>query len=289
MFNAAAFPQTEEYLDQYGERLGIEVFPLFHDPDFEPALKALLPKLSKVAITFHEPYFGSDHTFPKGTAEYARSMEMYEKTVYYAGILHARHIVFHHNNVKVPAGDPARKAAMLETANENYIEMARMAGDAGLTLLVENVGVHDRGNVLLEEQEFLALCREKQYPVLVDIGHAHANGWDLAGYMRTLKDRIHAYHIHNNDGVHDSHQRIRNGNLDFDAFLAAYRANGPLGQESGAKGVPSAQTSSASGKASSPAVPEWPDLVLEYAADVAPDKAGIGSDIDEMLAFTETL
>ena len=35
----------------------------------------------------------------------------------------------------------------------------------------------------------------------------------------TLK-QILAYHLHNNDGVHDSHRRIGDGTLDFDSFMA---------------------------------------------------------------------
>ena len=34
------------------------------------------------------------------------------------------------------------------------------------------------GNVLLEQEAFIAECRKLSNPVLIDIGHAHANHWD---------------------------------------------------------------------------------------------------------------
>ena len=86
-------------------------------------------------------------------------------------------------------------------------------------MVVENAGVLERGNRLFDEQEFIDLCRREQYAVLIDIGHAWANGWSLKRVVNALADQIVAYHLHNNDGVHDSHQRIHEGTLDFDGFL----------------------------------------------------------------------
>lgn len=235
--------------------MGVEVFPLFHDRDFDAELNRLLPALEKVPVTFHEPYYQADHTAPEGSEVCERTDEMFQKTVRAAEKLKARHIVFHHNNCRVPE-DPAIKAQMLERACVQYRKTEAMAKKAGIPLLVENVGVRSRGNVLLEEEAFIRLCREQQYPVLIDIGHAHANGWDIGRLCRTLGDQIHAYHLHNNDGIHDSHRRIHDGTLDFDAFLRTVRDIGR---------------------------PE--DLVVEYAAQVEPDEAGIRADLEELLKF----
>lgn len=235
--------------------MGVEVFPFFHDRDFDAELNRLLPALEKVPVTFHEPYYQADHTAPEGSEVCERTDEMFQKTVRAAEKLKARHIVFHHNNCRVPE-DPAIKAQMLERACVQYRKAEAMAKKAGIPLLVENVGVRSRGNVLLEEEAFIRLCREQQYPVLIDIGHAHANGWDIGRLCRTLGDQIHAYHLHNNDGIHDSHRRIHDGTLDFDAFLRTVRDIGrPV------------------------------DLVVEYAAQVEPDEAGIRADLEELLEF----
>jgi sugar phosphate isomerase/epimerase len=82
--------------------VGVEVFPLFHDRDFDAELNRLLPALEKVPVTFHEPYYQADHTAPEGSEVCERTDEMFQKTVHAAEKLKARHIVFHHNNCWVP-------------------------------------------------------------------------------------------------------------------------------------------------------------------------------------------
>ena len=256
MYSAKTFPRIQRYLDYFQGAVGVEVFPLFHDRDFEAELNRLLPELEKVPVTFHEPYYQADHTAPEGSDVCERTDEMFQKTVRAAEKLKARHIVFHHNNCRVP-DDPSLRAQMLERSCRQYRKAEEMAMQAGIPVLVENVGVHSRGNVLLDEEAFIRLCKEEKYPVLIDIGHAHANGWDIGHVCRELSGQIHAYHLHNNDGIHDSHRRIHDGTLDFDAFLRTVRDIGrPV------------------------------DLVVEYAAQVEPDEAGIRADLEELLEWT---
>ena len=73
----------------------------------------------------------------------------------------------------------------------------------------------------------------------------------LERVMERLKDKIAAYHIHNNNGYNDNHDRIRNGNLDFDEFLKCYK-----------KYTPDA------------------DLVIEYGKQCYDDNEGIIEDIN---------
>ena len=108
-----------------------------------------------------------------------------------------------------------RREEMIRVSRENYREIAELFKPHQIPVVVENAGVLDRGNMLFDQDAFIQLCREEHYPVLIDIGHAYANGWDLAQTMEALKDQIVAYHLHNNDGVHDSHQRIFHGTLDL--------------------------------------------------------------------------
>ena len=54
--------------------------------------------------------------------------------------------------------------------------MKQLCEEAGTRVVVENAGVLERGNRLFDEQEFIDLCRREQYAVLIDIGHAWANG-----------------------------------------------------------------------------------------------------------------
>lgn len=184
-------------------------------------------------------------------------MGFYREMLPFAKRLHSSYVVFHHNNCKVLDVD---REAMLQTADENLRELTALSEAEGIPVAVENVGIKSMGNVLMNQEQFIVECRKLPNPVLIDIGHAHANGWDLRHVMEALQDKIISYHVHNNDGVHDCHQRIYNGTLDFNAFLYDVRELTPKA-----------------------------DLVLEYAPDVAADQAGILKDVKTLCQFRETV
>lgn len=254
MFRPDALSEALSYVNELDGAIGIELFPFFDDPAFEPLLENCLPGLKNLEISFHEPYRKADHTFPEGTAEYEQTMKMERQTAEYAGKLGAHYVVCHHNNVKVPENDPKKLLFMRDQACLNLRRVEHIFSDVNVPVLVENVGVHSHGNVLYEQKAFTELCERRNYRVLIDIGHANANGWDLFGLMRDLRDRIASYHLHNNDGFQDSHQRIRNGSLDFEKFIEAWRQNGIL-----------------------------TDWVVEYAPNVEPDHAGVIADLKYLL------
>ena len=178
-------------------------------------------------------------------------MELLEKTLSYAKELSSKYLVYHHNNCRIVPGE---KEDRIRISCENYYTVKQLCEEAGTQVVVENAGVLERGNRLFDEQEFIDLCRREQYAVLIDIGHAWANGWSLKRVVNALADQIVAYHLHNNDGVHDSHQRIHEGKLDFDGFLKLAK-----------QATPDA---------------EW---VMEYAMDVSGNVRGIEEDLQFLL------
>lgn len=267
MYKAEELSSVFFYLDRFPGRLGVEIFPMFHEAGeeavgwtgdggarktgYEAVLEACLPRLKKVPVSFHGPYYGAEHSAAPGTPDYVRTVEMTARTLEYAQALDSRYMVYHHNNCHVTDGG---RGGLVRQACGNFREIETMSEMRGVPLVVENAGVMDRGNMLLGEGAFIDLCKKEQYKVLVDIGHAHANGWDLERVMEELREQIIAYHLHNNDGIHDCHRRIWDGTLDFDSFLETYRRLTP-----GA------------------------DMVLEYSPDAAGDREGISSDIERLL------
>ena len=103
----------------------------------------------------------------------------------------------------------------------NLEQMRDMFRD--IRLLVENTGTVSEGTVLLDQAEFTALCRDRDLDVMIDVGHANANGWDLADLIGGLRNQIRGFHFHNNDGCHDLHDRIGEGSLDFDRLMPLIR------------------------------------------------------------------
>lgn len=251
MYRPGQLARVISHLNAFRGRIGVEVFPLFDADGYEEKLIQCEPEFEGIPVSFHGPYYETEHSAAPGTPEYERSMELVRRTLPYCVRLHSKYLVFHHNNIPVTE---ERREEMIRISRENYREIEKMFQAHKIPVVVENAGVKDRKNMLFDQDEFIRLCREEQYPVLIDIGHAYANGWNLNQVMESLRDQIVAYHLHNNDGVHDSHQRIFHGTLDFPQFLEDY---GRL--------TPDA------------------DLVLEYSPDVADDEAGIQEDISWLL------
>lgn len=205
-----------DYAERYRGRIGFEVLAMFDLPDFEAELEAELPVLKTCPVSFHGPVFRAEHSAPRGSAAYEKTMWHVRKTEEYAKQLKSSHFVMHLNN---RAFLPVEKEQMLSNALENYKELRDIFGAFGCRIFVENTGLRKLHNMLLDQGEFTELCVKEDLDVLIDIGHANANGWDIPGLIRDLKDRVRCYHFHNNDGINDLHNRIYEGTIDFDAVL----------------------------------------------------------------------
>lgn len=216
LFGEAFFSRVCNYAASYGSRLGFEILAMFDLPKFEDELIKTLNELRKHQIAFHGPVFCAEHSAARGTAEYEETMYHVGLTRKYAEILRSRHFTMHLNNCRV---DPARKSEMLYNAQENYKELQEMFGAFDCPIYIENTGTILQGNMLLDQQEFTDVCRDQKYDVLIDIGHANANGWDLYRLIDDLQPQIRAYHLHNNDGMHDQHRRLHDGTIDFTSLL----------------------------------------------------------------------
>ena len=227
VYGVEKLPLIEDYLQRYGDRIGFEVLPMFDLPAFEPQLVSCLDVLKRCPISFHGPVFCVEHSAPRGSAEYEETMWHIRKTAEYAKILRSTHLTMHLNNCVV---EESRKQAMLKNALENYRELEDIFGAFGCRIAVENTGTKLQKNMLLDQQEFTELCAGRNFDVLVDVGHAAANGWDIPLLIRDLKDRICAYHLHNNDGIHDQHRRLHDGVLDFSALMETIRRETPDAQ-----------------------------------------------------------
>jgi sugar phosphate isomerase/epimerase len=202
--------------------IGFEILPMFDLPEFEANFEANIDFFREGPVCFHEPVFFVEHSAPKGSPEYEQSMHHIMLTKKFADILHPSHMVYHLNNCAVT---PERKDEMLNTSLANFEEMRDLF--SGVTLLVENVGTDVKGDKLLDQQEFTDLCKEKNFDVLIDVGHAHANSWDIKRLITDLKTQIRAFHLHNNDGVHDLHNRITDGTMNFEEIVLNIRAEVP--------------------------------------------------------------
>lgn len=228
VFGVEKMEKVPAYAEAYGDKIGFEILAMFDLPEFEEELKAYLPVFSASPVSFHGPVFQAEHSAKRGTKEYEETMWHVKKTYEYAKILHGSHFTMHLNNCEV---FPEKRDEMLRNALENYRELSDMLGAIGCHIYVENTGTLRQKNVLLDQQEFVDLCRQQNFEVLIDIGHAHANGWDLYRLIDDLAPQIRAYHLHNNDGSRDLHNRLHEGTMDFDGVLRHLREKTPDADE----------------------------------------------------------
>ena len=207
--------QTGEiYREQFGKAIGFELLMMFDIPAFEGNLEENLDLFEDGPLMFHEPVWGVEHTAPKGSAAWEEGMYHLRLTRKFAEILHPEKMVYHFSNCKI---DPAEKERLLRTSLENLEETREMFPD--VRILVENTGIRGDGTLLLDQDEFTGLCLDRKFPVLIDIGHANANGWDIPKLVRDLREQIGGFHLHNNDGMSDLHHRLRDGTVDFTQLI----------------------------------------------------------------------
>ena len=213
---------AELYRKRFGPELGFELLMMFDLPDWEEDLKRNLSFFSRGPLIFHEPVWGVEHSAPRGSNDWEQGMFHIRKTREYAQILRPSDMVFHLNNCVIPDG---KRDVLLNTSLENLKEMRDLFPD--VRLLVENTGIASEQTCLLNQDEFTDLCKDRYWDVLIDVGHANANHWDLFGLVHDLREQIRGFHLHNNNGASDQHNRIQNGTIDFDRLLPYLKAETP--------------------------------------------------------------
>lgn len=199
--------------------IGIELFPLFHDPEFEKELQHLMPDFLKYPLTFHEPYYETDHAAPHGSSAEAETERQMRLAFSYAKSMRPKYMVFHYNNSRIGNAQKMKKIA-----REN---LQRYRQTSPAPILIENTGVAVLNNVLFSEEEFIAEAKQTGGGVLMDVGHANANGWDIEKLVGELSDSIQSYHLHSNDGIHDSHHRIFQNTPDYHHLIPIFQEKTP--------------------------------------------------------------
>lgn len=219
MYKSSEFKNALYFVEKYKGKVGLEIFPRFDEPEFEKVLKEYVPLLKNVPISFHEPYFEVEHTADYKTAEYRTTMHRLSSMIKYGSIMGCEYIVYHHNNCYVP---DEKKDSLLKISQDNLHEVSQLLLPYGIPVAIENAGTDSQHTKLLNENEFIALCKESVCSAVIDLGHINANGWNLKHTITALKNKIISYHIHNNYGKNDDHNRIFDGTLDFNEFMKYY-------------------------------------------------------------------
>ena len=170
-------------------------------------------------LSIHGPCVAVNLANPEQTTY----LEAFEATFTYAAKIKADFVVVHTNEEIGEA-----KEALKELVKQRLAEVIAMAEKYGVKVLIENVGLCCKNNVLFTYEDFLALF--EQFPTadaLLDTGHAHVNGWDLAKVVKDLGSRLKACHVHDNSGKGDEHLPVGQGTIAWGDYFAAVKEYAP--------------------------------------------------------------
>lgn len=158
------------------------------------------------------------------TSYNARLFTQIERTLEVSAILGAKVCVVH------PCNDA--------TAEENaafYRKLEPTARRVGVKIALENMWNEKDGKICAaacshhdDFKKHLDLLPKDVFVACLDVGHAEMGGLDTSAVemIYTLKDRLHALHIHDNDKVHDSHNLPFTMKIPFNEVIAALKAVG---------------------------------------------------------------
>lgn len=166
-------------------------------------------------FSFHGPFRKLNFLDCITTESCEDALKVFEECIRVTKVYNGEFLVIHSNEKLLQAVDLYTQKELSIRMISNVIDLAEKNN---VKVVIENVGVNS--NCLFNEDEFIELCKEfNSANVLIDLGHAIINKWNLKKVISELKDRIIAYHVHSNDGVADIHQPIGSGILNMSEFM----------------------------------------------------------------------
>lgn len=205
-------------------KIGIEYFVMEVNHNEFQQLRKLKEVFGNLLATVHSPMRNAEPTSLVGTKENEMLFANWEETLKLCLELKAKQIVFHTNNCYINQNERLEKQ---KNAIENCLKLNELCKKYHVTLLIETLALPSKGAPIFTDQEFVDFIIKNDLSVLVDVGHMNINGYDYQYVIKTLKNRIKAYHIHNNNGFEDSHQGIKDGTFDYHLFIEMYKKYTP--------------------------------------------------------------
>lgn len=222
---STSFADVARHLDRLErEELGIEI--TLYDTEWllnldrTAAVRRLGDELADrgIDVSIHAPIFDLN---PGSLDPVVRkhTRRCWERAIGVAGALGARRINFHTGYL--PLLPPSTFPGWLALSLEVWERTIELAGDAGMTLLLENM-FEPTPRILLDLRDQLD---ERRVGFTLDVAHAHiygSCGFDV--WWRELGGALEEVHLHDTDGFSDDHLPIGEGAVDWRAtFESLYR------------------------------------------------------------------
>lgn len=202
--------------------------PLYRDgwQEYIAGLRRVAGEAGIVCNQSHAPFPTRKAETPQNGAYNARIFELVTRAMEAAAMLGAKAIVVHPIQ-HVPYADNARY--LFDVNMDFYRSLAPYAKRFGIRVALENMWQVANGHIVdstcAQASEFAAYLdtlSDDCFTGCLDLGHCGLCGHEAAGMIRALgADRIGALHIHDNDGLHDSHTIPYNGGMRWADILTA--------------------------------------------------------------------
>jgi len=190
---------------------GVEIFYEFGTDDYWDTRIEGIFSGRESGLSIHGPCVAVNLADPKDFGY----LEAYRRTFAYAQKQNAAFVVLHTNESWSGKRDAA--TTLVEKRLKEILILAKMHH---VKVLIENVGLRTNGTLLYDWEQYLELLAKfHQAGVLIDLGHAHVNNWDITNVLEVLQSQIKAVHLHDNNGMADQHLPIGEGSIDWEGYF----------------------------------------------------------------------
>ena len=193
---------------------GVEIFYEYGSPELWDALLGELSQRTEGPFSIHAPFAFIDIAAPCNEDKLfdvlRRPFDLYHR-------YHGEFYVIHTYGDAAELQDRNGRYRARGLAAERLFRFNEVCKSEGVLLGAENLcgGTWP----LFDQGQFLKLFSDiPDLHAVIDVGHALVAGMDLLTLQKTLRDKICAYHLHNNDGKGDRHERLRSGVCDWKRF-----------------------------------------------------------------------
>jgi sugar phosphate isomerase/epimerase len=148
------------------------------------------------------------------------AIEEIKRSVDLANILDSDIVVIHPGR-SIFNNDEEYMKEVYDIAERNLKAIGEYAKDNGVSTCIENLP-RLRGFMYQDINQLQESLKRTHLPMTLDIGHAYTAGFTVDD---AYFDNIKHIHIHDNDGVHDSHLPLGDGIIDFKKFFEIFSKN----------------------------------------------------------------
>ena len=215
-----------EFIEMY-QNLGLEYLEVQLEPPFLPSdmndqqkqnFKDTIAS-SNLTHTMHAPYDDVNLASLKEPIRRA-SLEIMKDCVDFSMDVGSTILVIHAGFC--PTNLIARHEDAIQRFRASLLELAMYAHDRSVKIGVENKQVGIDREIILYPDEHLEIIQEYHdldVGAVIDIGHANTADIDLPQYVKKLLPYLIEIHLHDNDGINDSHIGLGEGTANIEGVI----------------------------------------------------------------------